>query len=116
MKLIYLASPYTYKGNGDKITKSVIEEQNFEAVCRVASRLMKEGTKLFSPIAHCHPIAMAGGLPTDWRFWQDYCRATLGRCDEIWVLMLDGWKESTGVQAEIELAIKLGLPVTYILP
>ena len=30
------------------------------------------------------------------------------------VLMLDGWRESRGVQAEIDLAIKLDLPIDYV--
>jgi hypothetical protein len=32
------------------------------------------------------------------------------------VLMLDGWRESIGVQAEIAIANELGKPVTYSLP
>jgi len=32
------------------------------------------------------------------------------------VLMLDGWKESEGVLAEIELAKKTGKPIRYRLP
>ena len=30
------------------------------------------------------------------------------------VLMLDGWVESVGVQAEIKIAKELGIPVQYI--
>ena len=35
------------------------------------------------------------------------------RCDRLVVLMLDGWKQSRGVHAEIAIARRLGLPVTF---
>jgi len=54
------------------------------------------------------------GLPTDWAFWQHVDREHLERCDEMVVLMLDGWEESAGVQAEIRIARELGKPVRYL--
>jgi hypothetical protein len=35
-------------------------------------------------------------------------------CDEVAVLMLDGWRESIGVQAEIAIARELCKPVTFL--
>lgn len=43
-------------------------------------------------------------------------REHLKRCNELVVLMLDGWKESRGVQAEIRIALELGKPVRYLDP
>ncbi len=40
-------------------------------------------------------------------------RALLERCDQLVVLMLDGWRESVGVQAEILIASELGIPTRY---
>ena len=40
----------------------------------------------------------------------------LSRCDEIWVLCLDGVEESKGVAAEIEFAKKIGLDLWYLIP
>ena len=40
----------------------------------------------------------------------------LSRCDEIWVLCLDGVEESKGVNAELAFAKKLGMEVWYIYP
>jgi hypothetical protein len=45
-----------------------------------------------------------------------FSRERLGRCDEVVVLMLDGWEESIGVQAEIRIARELGKPVRYLAP
>jgi hypothetical protein len=51
-----------------------------------------------------------------WSFWEQYDRKFLERCDEVVVLMLDGWEESVGVQAEIRIAGELGKPVRYLAP
>ena len=53
------------------------------------------------------------GLPTDWAFWEQVDREHLARCDEVLVLMLEGWLLSRGVTAEIEIARELGKPVRY---
>jgi len=76
---------------------------------------MRAGHVVFSPIAHSHPIARFG-LPTDWAYWERQDREHLARCDEVVVLLLDGWQESRGVQAEIRLAETLGKPVRYLIP
>jgi hypothetical protein len=68
---------------------------------------------VFSPIAHSHSIAKYG-LPVDWSFWEAQDRRLLQACDEVWVLMLDGWCESVGVQAEIRIAQTLGKPVRFV--
>jgi nucleoside 2-deoxyribosyltransferase len=104
--LIYLASPYS----SDDPT---IRQQRFEAACRAAAELMRQGKTVFSPIAHSHAIC-AYGLPLDWRFWERHDRRYLEACDEVAVLMLDGWRESVGVQAEIAIARELGKPVTFL--
>ena len=52
-----------------------------------------------------------------WGFvhWQDYDLSFLQHwATELWVLCLDGWKDSVGVRKEIRVAESLGLPVKYI--
>jgi len=34
--------------------------------------------------------------------------------DEVWVLMLPGWDQSTGIKAEIEIAKKMGKSVSFV--
>ena len=101
--MIYLASPYS---DADP----EIEAARFDAVCRAAAALMRDGLIVFSPIAHSHPIARFG-LPKTWAFWSRYDSEILARCDELWVLMLPGWDRSQGVLAEMDLANKFGIPV-----
>jgi hypothetical protein len=106
--MIYLASPYSHPD-------PQVREQRFHAASAAAAVLMRAGHQVFSPIAHGHPLTQHG-LPGDWRFWEPHARWCLERCDEVVVLMLDGWEASQGVQAEIELAGKLGKVVWYRYP
>lgn len=106
-ELIYLACPYTHSD------KKVMEER-FIAVNKAAAKLMGGGSYVFSPISHTHPIIQEGNLPGGWDYWQGYDTNVISRCTKMIVLMLDGWKTSTGVQAEIQLAKKFNLPIEYI--
>lgn len=105
--LIYLASPYTHNA-------ASVRQLRFEQVCEVAGRLMSKGLHVFSPIAHTHCIALMAGLPCEIRYWEEYDRKILSRCDELWVLTLDGWIESKGVKFEIKVARELPIPVRMI--
>ena len=107
--MIYLASPYTHPDE-------CVEGCRFEAVCVAAAALMRRGHHIFSPIAHTHPIKEAGGLPQTWAYWHLYDRWYLDRVDEVWVLTLEGWADSTGVCAERDIALARGIPVRYVDP
>lgn len=102
----YIANPYT----------GTAEERGarFRAVEKYTAYFIEQGNTGISPIVHCHELADRYGLPTNFEFWQEYCLNILAVCDYMHVLMLDGWKESVGVQAEIAMAEKLMIPITYI--
>jgi nucleoside 2-deoxyribosyltransferase len=104
--MIYLASPYTH-------IDPAVRQRRFESACRAAAALICRGQTVFSPIAHSHVIC-SFGVPLDWRFWARHDRRYLEVCDEMVVLMLDGWRESIGVQAEIAIARELGKPVSFL--
>ncbi len=104
--MIYLASPYSHPD-------PVIREERYRAACRTAAALLREGRSVFSPIAHSHPLTEYG-LPADWTFWKHCDRELLERCDEVLVLLLDGWKDSVGVREEIRIAREMGKPVRYL--
>jgi hypothetical protein len=105
----YLASPYTHDSQS-------VRESRFHQVCEIAAKLTERGLFIFSPIAHSHPIAMCGNLPTDWKYWEEYDRQMIAACDELIVAKIDGWEQSKGVTAEIKIANLLGIPVSYIEP
>jgi hypothetical protein len=104
--LIYLCSSYTHPDGA-------VRQARFEAACRAAAALIRQGKTVFSPIAHSHAICRYG-VPLDWTFWREHDQRYLEVCDEVAVLMLEGWRESVGVQAEIAIAQELGKPVTFL--
>ena len=107
--MIYLASPYS---DPDPL----VMEQRFDAVCRKAGELMNTGLVIYSPIAHCHPIAVRVGLPRDWAFWKTFDTVMLKGATAFYILRLPGWDTSKGVKAEREIAESMGVPVTEIDP
>jgi hypothetical protein len=106
--MLYLASPYTH---GDPR----VREARFDAACRATAALVRAGHVVFSPVVHSHPLVRFG-LPTDWEYWERCDREYLRHATELVVLKLDGWRESVGVQAEIDLALDMGLPTRFLEP
>ena len=104
--LIYLASPYSHQD-------PYIRIQRFERVCAWTASLLRKGGIIFSPIAHSHPLVRYG-LPEDFEFWKRFDTTILSRCQELWVLELPGWRESKGVQSEIDIALEHDLSVWYL--
>ncbi|MHC4708471.1 MAG: DUF1937 family protein [Planctomycetota bacterium] len=102
--MIYLASNYSHP---DPV---VMDDRAAEAQ-RASAHFLKQGFPIFSPIAHWHPIAKSYGLPREYAFWKTYNLAMLRASRELWVLTLDGWKESRGVTDEIEHAHKWSISV-----
>ncbi|MBC7855845.1 MAG: DUF1937 family protein [Pirellulaceae bacterium] len=104
--MIYLASPYSHPD-------PTIRDQRYLAACRAAVELLQTGATVFSPVVQGHALSRFG-LPTDWEFWRKHDGEHLRRCDELVVVTLNGWQESVGVLAEIELAREFGKPVRYL--
>lgn len=88
-------------------------ESRYRENAKVVSELLNAGRFVYSPIVHCHPVAISYGLPRDFQFWKDYNYHMLVRSDELLVLCLPGWQESVGVTQEIEWAKAFGLPIAY---
>ena len=107
MELTYLASPYTHHD------KDVIESRYLQAVAAVRA-LMAQGEHVFSPIVHCHIVAKNSSLPLDWDYWRDIDFDFIDRCDKMTVLMIEGWEDSKGVQAEIKYATEMSMVIEYI--
>ena len=105
--MIYLASPYSSKFKDE-------EHKRYLETMRYVSVLMNKGFHIFSPIVHCHPIALSYGLPTDYTFWQSYDEAMIKACQEFWILKLYGWENSKGVLAETKYAQSLDKPIFYV--
>lgn len=105
-RFLYLASPYTHPDPD-------IQLKRFHDVCDYAAKLLSEGTPVFSPIAHSHPIAIHGETENTFDFWMTWDMPFLHLCSGVVVMTIPGWRESRGVQTEIALATKLGKSVTF---
>jgi Domain of unknown function (DUF1937) len=102
----YLATPYSKYPEG-------IEEA-FRLACRATAKLIRAGVRVYSPIAHTHPVAIHGGLdPFDHATWLPADRPFMEAARALVVLMADGWRESVGIAEEIRIFHESGKPVIY---
>lgn len=107
--MIYLASPYWHPD-------PAVRQARFHAACRQAAEMLRCGITVFSPVVYFHQLATDYALPLVETFWRALNRQILTASDEVWVLKLDGWEKSRGLQAEIKMAKQLGKPVMLIEP
>lgn len=94
-KLYYMATVYRKHPGG--------LEWAFEDACKNAGNFIKMGYKIYSPIAHSHPIAMhdrvdaRGDEP-----WYSLNVAMMQVCDGLLVLKMKNWEKSCGIAFEID--------------
>jgi len=107
--LIYMGTPYTRYPAGLQVA--------FEQSAKLAGRLIRNGVRVYSPIAHCHPIAIYGDLnPIDHSIWIPLNESMMRASNALLVAEMEGWKDSIGVQQEIGIFERDGKPVYYINP
>lgn len=105
-RLVYVATPYSKYANGHAVA--------FVEACAATAQLQKMGFAAFSPIAHGHPVALFGGIDAlDWEHWQKQNQPLMDACAACVVVTMPGWRESVGVQAEIEHFAAQGKPVVF---
>jgi Domain of unknown function (DUF1937) len=103
---IYVATPYTRAPGG--------LDAAFNAACEATGALIKQRIPAFSPIAHCHPIAIAAGIdPTDHKIWLPADAPLMAAAAALLVVKLPGWDESYGVQQEVKVFTAAHKPVLY---
>lgn len=109
MSFIYLASPYTH-------ADPAVMQQRHDAAMAFTAEQLANRVWVYSPIVHCHEMALRHTLPFDFDFWQEYNFALLSKASHLWILALDGWDQSKGVTAEVDLAARLSIPTTLMQP
>ncbi len=107
--VMYLASPYTHM---DK----EIQHMRYLAVRDTAAHLMRNDVLVFSPIVHCHPMAVSCGLKGDISFWREYDFALIAALPQFGILTLPGWEKSEGIEEEQAYAVSLGRVVKIVPP
>lgn len=107
--LCYLATPYTKYPAGI--------ENAFQEAAALAGRLLCAGVKVYSPIAHTHPIAHAAALdPLDHGIWLPFDQAMMERADILVIAMMRGWERSFGIQQETRFFTEAGKPICFLDP
>lgn len=113
-KLIYLANAYSSKLE-DKDRAKLQSEQRRLLESLIGGQLKKKySVTLILPIAVSAAMADLCDFDTGFDTWSGDDYTFISRCDEIWVLVSEGWKESYGVTEEIFFAIENNIPVKYI--
>ena len=104
MQKLYLVSPYSHEDEK-------VREERYDAAVDATTALIKKDYIVYSPIVHCHPLALKHSLPTDHKYWKEYNQAFIEWTDVGYVLRIPGWRESLGVLADIAALCRLGKPV-----
>lgn len=89
--MIFLSSPY-----------SADPDRLYTETMRYAAAFHQDGARIYSPILHWHETAKRFAMPTDAEWWWEYNVHFLSIAAALWVLTIPGWRESIGVQKEIE--------------
>lgn len=108
-EIIYLATPYLHKNANVMDLRADVSDI-------IAAELINGGDHVYAPISSWHHVAKKYGLPRDWKYWYKLDENFLNACGKLLVIILQGWKESNGVTAEIELAKQFNLDIAYVDP
>jgi len=115
--LVYIASPYSSEFT-ESFENLMHREERVDRVEEYIAKLYADGNNktvmFYSPILHCHEMAQHYSLPTGHEFWESMDHIMIDKSDRVEVLMMEGWKESKGVQDEIAYANLTGKPISYI--
>lgn len=92
----------------------MVKEHRVKTITEYCSSQFIKGNSPISPLLLGLSYAKQSNLPTDTKTWSVFSETLLKGCDELHVLMINGWEESIGVQVEIKEAIKLKIKIKYI--
>jgi hypothetical protein len=108
MKKVYICSPYSSKDPAVALARVKASEQ-------YQASLIKQGINGYNPIS-MHYMALDNELGTAYEHFININHQMIDWCDEVHVIVSDGWKESQGVQGEIAYCAEIGKPITYVVP
>lgn len=102
----YLATVYSKHPGG--------LDEAFRMAARTAALLIRAGARVYSPIAHTHPVAIEGGIdPYDHGIWLPADKPFVDAARGLIVLRTPGWLDSKGIAWEIGEFKEAGKPIVY---
>lgn len=106
MSFYYLATPYSKFPGG--------LEEAFKLACRETALLIRAGVRVYSPIAHMHPVAIHGEIdPLDHAIWLPADEPMMHAAKGLIVNMAESWGISYGIREEIKAFAAMGKPIIY---
>lgn len=103
--IAYLATPYSRYPNGGPSAA-------FKDACKIAAHLVCAGIKVYSPIAHTHPIAVHGALDLlNHAIWLPFDEAMMEVSSVLIVAQMDGWEDSVGIAHEVKFFEERNRPI-----
>ena len=107
-ELVYLACPYSHDD-------PAVMQQRYETANLIAGQLMQMDYYVFSPLSHSHPITQQCRMnAVDHDFWLAQDCAIFMHCELMMIVDIDGWKDSYGIQLEIQWAMDLDMPIVLV--
>jgi len=124
-KVIFIAMPTI----GSTLRESAETGRMRDAVYKDLARLHEKypDHTFVAPMVQDYCLLPHMLVEANWEQWGNHCRRLIERCDEVWVLMYEGWRKpvhamddiynlSKGVRGELEHAAKHRVPVSFIEP
>lgn len=107
--MIYVGSPYSHPQEYEM-------QVRYEAVLTYCAEMILKKELVYSPIVHNHWINKHLGGNGSWELWKEHDLYMLRHCTKLHVLCLDGYQISVGLNAEIQVANNMCLPIHFIDP
>ena len=106
--MIFLAAPYSHPNEA-------IRRKRFVRTTDCLIWLLSKRLPVYSPITYGHACVLYQNqhphkfnhypdLGVSWETWAGISDNILYGCTDFWILTLDGWYESNGLQRELEMA------------
>ena len=91
-----------------------LKKRRVKTIATYCGELFKKGHIPVSALLSGLAFAEHSELPTDTLTWVNFSKLYVKGCDEMHVLKLENYLNSTGVLLEIAEAIELGIKIVYI--
>jgi hypothetical protein len=104
VELIYLACPFRH-------SDPFVQRKRCAAAHFIAAQLSLEGKHVFSPLTHNELLIdiIQDAVPGEQ--WMQLDLAILSHCKYLYILKMDGWKLSKGVERETLFAMEKGISI-----
>lgn len=103
-KMVYVAVPFWHENE-------TIRNYRRRKAIEYSERLFYSGTLFYSPLLYSVHFKEKKAVEN---YWITHGLRMVDVCDEMRVLCLEGWENSSGLKGEIDRAEKRGIPVIYI--